>query len=170
MGEDEDMAEASAGPRLNSIAARARILTVPADALDVVLSELDRAFQAAKFSVRVPTSAVDRVYARGSVIGDVLLGGSGASALTTRLGPLAMRADVILATADVQGHRTRFTISLVTGTWDDVGRDVHAATEDALRGAGARGVPITDAGHLRAVDLPPSDPGNPDTASRLGLI
>lgn len=144
----------------------ARTVTVPTDAVDAVLGEVDRAMQAAHFRRDSAASGVERVYRRGSAVGDVLIGGSGLSVITSRIGPLSAKG-VTIVCVDRSDARARVIVSLVAGS--HVGADFVDAVEDAVRALTARGVPVDDRGWTRAVDVDPALPANPRRAAELGL-
>lgn len=148
----------------------ARVVVVPGDAVEQIAARLDRALGARRFRV-MPTPGVEglvRFYRRGSVAGDVLIGGSGLHAFTRTLGPLlSVRGGVVLHAESMPDRRIRLTASLVFG--DDSIPDVTKALDAIVREVAARGTPIDDEGWIRAVDVPSSSPANPKTATALGL-
>lgn len=146
----------------------ARTFTVPTDAVGAVIGEFDRTMKAAHFrtDATAPPSGAERVYRRGSVVGDVLIGGSGLSAITSRLGPLSAKGVAVVSLGD-RDARTQVIVSLVAGS--HVGADFVDAVEDAVSTLAARGVPLDDQGWSRAVDIDPSLPANPRRAGELGL-
>ena len=95
----------------------ARTITVPADAVAAVLGEIDRTMRSAHFRAGTfsPASGAERVYRRGSVVGDVLIGGSGLSAITSRLGPLSAKG-VAVVTVGARGTQAEVIVSLVAGS------------------------------------------------------
>lgn len=147
----------------------ARTFTVPTDAVVAVLGEFDRTMKAAHFraDATLAASGAERVYRRGSVVGDVLIGGSGLSAITSRLGPLSAKGVAVVSLGD-RGAHTQVIVSLVAGS--HVGADFVDAVVDAVSALVARGVPIDDQGWSRAVDIDPSLPANPRRAGELGLV
>lgn len=147
----------------------ARTFRIPAGAADVALVEIDRAMQAAHFRADAPRAeaGVQRIYRRGSVVGDVLIGGSGLSALTTRLGPLSARGVAVTWIGPVDAHSIRVIVSLVAGS--HVGGDFVDGVDDAVRALASRGVPIEDEGWSRSVDVDETLPANPRRAAELGL-
>jgi len=147
----------------------ARTFIVPTDAVAASLAEIDRTVRAAHFRPRVaaPTAHAARVYRRGSVIGDILIGGSGLSAITSRIGPLSAKGIAVVSVVE-HGAHARMIVSLVAGT--HVGADFVDAVEDAVHTLVARGVPVEDEGWSRAVDVDPSLPAHPHRAAELGLL
>ena len=148
----------------------ARTFDVPTDATRTVLAEIDRAVRAAHFRPDAPLhgSGAQAVYRRGSALGDVLIGGSGLSAITTRLGPLSVHGVVVVSLGERDPDSARVIISLVAGS--HVGGDFVDAVEDALRLIHSRGVPVDDTGWSRAVDIERTSPANPRRATELGLV
>nr|WP_201470592.1 hypothetical protein [Microbacterium hydrocarbonoxydans] len=144
----------------------ARTFTVPTDAVGAVLGELDRTMQAAHFRRDPSASGAERVYRRGSTVGDVLIGGSGLSVITSRIGPLSAKG-VAIVSVDHSDAAARVIVSLVAGS--HVGADFVDAVEDAVGAFTARGVPLDDQGWTRAVDVDPALPANPRRATELGL-
>lgn len=155
---------------VGSFSARhARTFTVPVDALTTLTSVLDTAFSHGHFrhdSV-VPADGVLRAYGRGSALSDAVLGGTGLSAFTTRIGPLSLRGRVLLCVEKPIGGSVRVVISQVTG--DAISADIVTIVNDALQTLAARGVPIADDGWCRSLDLPSASPGHPHTARGRGL-
>lgn len=147
----------------------ARTFRIPADAADVALVEIDRAMHAAHFRADAPgaEAGVQRVYRRGSVVGDVLIGGSGLSAVTTRLGPLSARGVAVTWIGPVDAHSIRVIVSLVAGS--HVGGDFVDGVDEAVSALASRGVPIEDEGWSRSVDVDETLPANPRRAAELGL-
>jgi hypothetical protein len=147
----------------------ARTFTIPTDAVGAVLGEIDRTMRSAHFraDATAAASGAERVYRRGSVVGDVLIGGSGLSAITSRLGPLSAKGVAVVSVGG-QGAHTQVIVSLVAGS--HVGADFVDAVEDAVSALATRGVPIDDQGWSRAVDVDPSLPANPRRAGDLGLV
>lgn len=147
----------------------ARAIRVPTDAVGVALCELDRTFQAAHFRAgdTLGVAGVQRVLRRGSLIGDILIGGSGLSTVTTRIGPLSARGVVVVWIGAETAEHSRLIVSLVAG--DHVGGDVVEAVEAAVDALRYRGVPIRDDGWTRAADIDPASPANPHRAAHLGL-
>lgn len=113
------------------------------------------------------THLVPRRECSGSVVGDVLIGGSGLSALTTRLGPLSARGVAVTWIGPVDAHSIRVIVSLVAGS--HVGGDFVDGVDDAVRVLASRGVPIEDEGWSRSVDVDETLPANPRRAAELGL-
>lgn len=148
----------------------ARQLRIPADAVEILLAEVDRAMLAGHFrpAKHDETTGALRVYQRGSYLGDVLIGGSGLAAITNRIGPLSSRGVAVVWVGPDEQQSVRVIISLVAGT--DVGADFVDAVERALAAVVARGVPVTDAGWNRAVDVDRSLPAHPHRARELGLV
>ncbi len=147
----------------------ARTLVIPTDAVAAALAEFDRAMQAAHFRADAARAAEDahRIYRRGSVVGDVLIGGSGLSTITSRLGPLSAKGVVVVSVEERPDASARLIISLVAGS--HVGGDFVDAVEDAVRVLSSRGVLLEDAGWTRAVDVDPTSPANPRRAAELGI-
>ncbi|WP_146115340.1 hypothetical protein [Microbacterium sp. MYb62] len=147
----------------------ARTFRVPADAVEIALVEIDRAMQAAHFRTDTPdaTTGVQRIHRRGSVVGDVLIGGSGLSAITTRVGPLSARGVAVTWVGAGDPQTTRVIVSLIAGS--HVGGDFVDGVDDAVRALLARGVPVQDEGWSRSVDIDPALPANPRRAAELGL-
>lgn len=147
----------------------ARAFVVPTDAVAVALGELDRTLPAAHFRAR-PTDGADgvrRFYRRGSMVGDMLIGGTGLSMFASRIGPLSALG-VVVVWVGAQGDGTaRVIVSLVRGS--EVGADYVDAVEDAVRALATRGIPLVDEGWSRAVDVDPALPANPARAAELGL-
>lgn len=144
----------------------ARTFTVPTDAVGAVIGEIDRTMQAAHFRRDSAAVGTERVYRRGSAVGDVLIGGSGLSVITSRLGPLSAKGVTVVSV--VHGDAgARVIVSLVAGS--HVGADFVDAVEDAVGALAARGVPLDDQGWTRAVDVDPALPANPRRAAELGL-
>jgi hypothetical protein len=143
--------------------------TVPVDAVATALAEIDRAMQSADFRAATPPTAAGaaRIYRRGSALGDVLIGGSGLSTLTTRLGPLSAKGVVVVWVGEHRPGTMRLIVSLVDGS--HVGGDFVDAVDDAVRGLIARGVPVSDDAWSRAVDVDPTLPTHPRRAAELGL-
>ncbi|KQQ67129.1 hypothetical protein ASF63_07860 [Microbacterium sp. Leaf320] len=148
----------------------ARTFDVPMDATRTVLAEIDRAVRAAHFRPDAPPhgSGAQAVYRRGSALGDVLIGGSGLSALTTRLGPVSVHGAIVVWLGERGPDSARVIISLVAGS--HVGGDFVDAVEDVLRLIHSRGVPVDDAGWSRAADIERTSPANPRRAAELGLV
>lgn len=147
----------------------ARTIVIPTDAVPAALAELDRAMHDAHFRAdasRAPEMA-HRIYRRGSVVGDVLIGGSGLSAITSRLGPLSAKGTVVVSVEERPDASARVITSLVAGS--HVGGDFVDAVEDAVRVLSTRGVLLEDAGWTRAVDVDPALPANPRRAAELGI-
>lgn len=147
----------------------ARTLRIPAGAVDAALVEIDRAMEAAHFRADAPgaEAGVQRIYRRGSVVGDVLIGGSGLSTITTRLGPLSARGVVVTWVGAVDAHSNRVIVSLVAGS--HVGGDFVDGVDDAVRALVSRGVPVEDEGWSRSVDVDQTLPANPRRADELGI-
>ncbi|MEX0159523.1 MULTISPECIES: hypothetical protein [unclassified Microbacterium] len=147
----------------------ARTFHIPADAADVALVEIDRAMQAAHFRADVPgaEAGVQRIHRRGSVVGDVLIGGGGLSTLTTRLGPLSARGVAVTWIGPVDAHSIRVIVSLVAGS--HVGGDFVDGVDEAVRALVSRGIPVEDDGWSRSVDVDETLPANPGRAAELGL-
>jgi hypothetical protein len=147
----------------------ARTFRIPSDAVDVALVEIDRAMQAAHFRADAAdaNAGVRRLHRRGSIMGDVLIGGSGLSALTTRLGPLSARGVALTWIGAVDAQTARVIVSLVAGS--HVGGDFVDGVDDAVRALVSRGVPVEDEGWSRSVDIDPALPANPRRAAELGL-
>jgi len=144
----------------------ARTLLVPADAVDAALSELDRTMRSAHFRLDPSATGAPRVYRRGSAMGDVLIGGSGLSVITSRLGPLSAKG-VTVVHVDARDAWARIIVSLVAGS--HVGGEFVDAVGDAVRALVARGVPLDDQGWSRAVDVDRGLPAHPHRAAELGL-
>ena len=147
----------------------ARTVVIPTDAVPAALAELDRAMHDAHFRAdasHAPEMA-HRVYRRGSVVGDVLIGGSGLSAITSRLGPLSAKGIVVVSVEERPDASARVIASLVAGS--HVGGDFVDAVEDAVRVLASRELLIEDAGWTRAVDVDPTSPANPRRAAELGI-
>ncbi|QDE36383.1 hypothetical protein FIV50_17295 [Microbacterium foliorum] len=147
----------------------ARTFRIPAEAADVALVEIDRAMQAAHFRADAPgaEAGVQRLYRRGSVVGDVLIGGSGLSALTTRLGPLSARGVAVTWIGPVDANSICVIVSLVAGS--HVGGDFVDGVDDAVHALVSRGIPVEDEGWSRSVDVDQTLPANPRRAAELGL-
>lgn len=147
----------------------ARTFRIPAEAADVALVEIDRAMQAAHFRADAPgaEAGVQRLYRRGSVVGDVLIGGSGLSALTTRLGPLSARGVAVTWIGPVDANSICVIVSLVAGS--HVGGDFVDGVDGAVRTLLSCGVPVEDEGWSRSVDVDETLPANPRRAAELGL-
>lgn len=147
----------------------ARTFRLPADAADIALGEVDRAMQAAHFRAEAPGAevGVQRIYRRGSVVGDVLIGGSGLSSLTTRLGPLSVRGVAVTWIGAVDAQSIRVIVSLVAGS--HVGGDFVDGVDEAVRTLVSRGIPLRDEGWSRSVDVDQTLPANPRRAAELGL-
>lgn len=160
----------TADPRhLRWAANGARTFRIPSDAADLALFQLDRAMQAAHFRVDVPGAGagVQGTYRRGSVFGDVLIGGSGLSIVTTRLGPLSARGVAVTWIGAVDTRSSRVIVSLVAGS--HVGGEFVDGVDDAVRALVSRGVPVEDEGWSRSVDVDQTLPANPRRAAELGL-
>lgn len=155
--------------RLRRAVNGARTFSVPADAVATVLAEIDRAMHAAHFRAATPATAsgATRTYRRGSALGDVLIGGSGLSTLTTRLGPLSAKGVVVVWVGEHLPGTARLIVSLVDGS--HVGGDFVDAVDDAVRGLIARCVAVSDDAWSRAVDVDPTLPAHPRRAAELGL-
>jgi hypothetical protein len=110
---------------------------------------------------------VQRIHRRGSVVGDVLIGGSGLSTLTTRLGPLSARGVAVTWIGPVDAHSIRVIVSLVAGS--HVGGDFVDGVDEAVRALVSRGIPVEDDGWSRSVDVDETLPANPRRAAELGL-
>lgn len=147
----------------------ARTFRIPSDAVDVTLFEIDRAMQAAHFRTDAAdaNTGVQRLHRRGSVVGDVLIGGSGLSAITTRIGPLSARGVAVTWIGAVDPQTARVIVSLVAGS--HVGGDFVDGVDEAIRALVSRGVPVEDEGWSRSVDIDPTLPANPRRAAELGL-
>ena len=106
------------------------------------------------------------VYQRGSVIADTLFSGTGLSLLTTRVGPLSMKAVVVLTTRTADDV-CRVIVSMVVGgeVAPEIAREVDAAI-DALV---AHGIVVEGPGWARAVDVPRDSLGHPRTAREHGI-
>jgi hypothetical protein len=155
--------------RLRRAVNGARTFTVPVDAVATALAEIHRAMHAAHFRAATPPTAAGaaRTYRRGSVVGDVLIGGSGLSTLTTRLGPLSAKGVVVVWVGEHLPGTARVIVSLVDGS--HVGGDFVDAVDDAVSDLIARGVAVSDDVWSRAVDVDPAIPANPRRAAELGL-
>lgn len=147
----------------------ARTFDVPTDAVTTVLGELDRAFDDAHFRSRAvdPASGALRLYRRGSVVGDVLIGGTGLSLITSRIGPLSTLGVVVVWVGAQSSGISRVIVSLVAGS--ELGAEVVDAVQNVVQSLGARGIPLADHGWSRAVDVDPSLPVHPRRAAELGL-
>ncbi|MFJ4254214.1 hypothetical protein [Microbacterium sp. NPDC090003] len=147
----------------------ARTFDIPTDAVVTTLGELDRTFADAHFRARAvdPASGALRLYRRGSIVGDVLIGGTGLSLVTRRIGPLSALGVVVVWAGDQGRGISRVIVSLVAGS--EVGADVVDAVQDAVQSLVARGITLTEGGWSRAVDVDPALPVNPRRAAELGL-
>lgn len=147
----------------------ARTFRVAADAVTIVLQEIDDAMSTARFRARTPApeAGVSRVYRRGSVVGDVLIGGSGLSAFTTRIGPLSARGVAVVWIGADDAHTARVIVSLVAGS--HIGADFVDGVDEALSALRSRGVPVEDEGWSRSVDVDPTLPAHPHRAAERGL-
>ena len=155
--------------RLRRAVNGARTFRIPADAADVALLEVDRAMQAAHFRADAPgaEAEVRRIYRRGSIVGDVLIGGSGLSTITTRLGPLSARGVAVTWIGAVGANSSRVIVSLIAGS--HVGGDFVDGVDDAMHALVARGVLVEDEGWSRSIDVDRALPANPRRAAELGL-
>jgi len=147
----------------------ARTFSVPTEVMPRILAEVDRAMHDARFRSR-PIDAASgalRVYRRGSLIGDVLIGGSGLSMVTRRIGPLSALGVVVVWAGERTPDTSCVIVSLVSGS--HVGADFVAAVEAAVHVLSTAGIPLADEGWSRAVDVDPMLPANPRRAAALGL-
>ena len=148
----------------------ARTLLVPPGAVGTVTAELGRALTAAQFTPTTAATAAGVVglYRRGSAVGDVLLGGSGLSLLTSRIGPLSALGVVVVWAGAVDPARSRVIVSMVAGS--HVGDDFVTAVDDAVAALRRQGIIAQDDGWSRAVDVPADLAANPKRAAELGLV
>ncbi|WP_431075019.1 hypothetical protein [Microbacterium phyllosphaerae] len=148
----------------------ARTFDVPTTATRTALTEIDRAVRAMHFrsDALPPDSGAHRVYRRGSALGDVLIGGSGLSAITSRIGPLSVHGVIVVSLDGYGADSTRVIVSLVAGSHG--GGDFVDAVDAALRLIGSHHIPVNDAGWSRAVDVDRMSPANPHRAAELDLI
>ncbi|HRN30230.1 MAG TPA: hypothetical protein PK781_09555 [Terrimesophilobacter sp.] len=144
---------------------------IEAGALADFVAVLDEHFTREHFRLapaRTLPAGVQRVYQRGSRLGDVLIGGSGLDTFTKRVGPLSVRGVVVVAAEPTGAGTARVTIALVGGF--DLDTLVMRAVDESITGAGARGIhPVADEGWSAANTLPESSPAHPQTAHALGL-
>lgn len=145
----------------------ARTFSVPADAVGASLREIDLAMRAASFRPDPRAEGAEGVYRRGSIIGDVLIGGSGLSAVTSRLGPLSTKG-VAVVSVDRRESRARVIVALVAGS--HVGAEFVDGVENAVRALAAQVVPLDDEGWSRAVDVDRALAANPRRAAELGIL
>ncbi|MGJ0389974.1 hypothetical protein [Microbacterium sp. CGR1] len=148
----------------------AHAFDVSTPATHTVLAEIDRVMRTSQFRADAPRDdpGALRVYRRGSALGDVLIGGSGLSAITTRIGPLSVHGVVVVWVGEHGPDSARVIVSLVAGS--HIGGDFIDAVEEALRLIRSRGVAMDDAGWSRAADVDRTSPANPRRAAELGLV
>ncbi|WP_147301818.1 hypothetical protein [Microbacterium sp. AG157] len=106
------------------------------------------------------------VYERGGAVADALFTGTGLSLLTTRVGPLSMKAVVVLTTRTAD-DQCRVIVSMVVGdeVAPEIAREMDAAIDDLV----ARGIVVEGPGWARAVDVPRESLGHPQTAREHGI-
>lgn len=107
------------------------------------------------------------VLRRGGRVGDTLLTATGIAALTSRLGPLSLRAVVVVA-ARPDGDRVEVSAAMVAG--DALAPEIADAIDAAIDECAAAGVEFSGVGWMRSVDLPRTAPGHPRTAAEAGAL
>ncbi|QEW00723.1 hypothetical protein F6J84_11850 [Microbacterium caowuchunii] len=113
------------------------------------------------------TAAQVRLLRRGSLIGDTLLTGTGLAALRSRIGPLSLRASVVIEQRPEEDGSVRIITAMIAG--DALAAEVAAAVDAATAGLSRTGVPVEGPGWMRAVDVPEDSLANPRTAQSRGM-
>lgn len=148
----------------HKIRAACRFVVAPDIALRAIADVAD-ALRAEGFALaEAPESVV--VLRRGSVIGDTILNGTGLTLITKRIGPLSVKAIVVVHAAP-SGEDAEVTASMLAG--DELAPVITDAVDAVIDRLIARGIPVDGPGWTRSVDLPRQNIGHPKTAREHGL-
>ncbi len=141
-----------------------RFVVAPELAAQAV-ADVSDALQAEGFTLaEAPEGVV--VLRRGSVVGDTILNGTGLTLVTKRIGPLSVKAIVVVYAAP-SAQDAEVTASMLVG--DELSPVVTGAVDAVIDRLLARGVRVAGPGWTRSVDLPRENIGHPKTAREHGL-
>ncbi|MDR6690333.1 hypothetical protein J2X55_001232 [Microbacterium sp. 1154] len=164
---------AEEGPAGRWKIARACVVHVPQEAQDATVAAMTEALRRAhlrpapeRARTAEPAGEALSVWQRGDAVSEALLDNTGLSLLVTRIGPLSLKA-VVVVTWRPEGERCRVIVSMVVGGQlaDEISREVDAAI-DALV---ADGVRVDGPGWMRVADLPRESLAHPKTAREHGI-
>jgi hypothetical protein len=139
------------------------VLTVHGDAAAFV-SDVVAGLRGAHFREDEAPAAGVHVLRRGSLVADTLLTGTGLAALASRLGPLSLRATVVVESLAQQDGAVRVVLAMVAG--DALAPEIAAAVDPVIARYGDI---VTGPGWMRAVDVPTESRAHPRTAQQSGV-
>jgi hypothetical protein len=105
-----------------------------------------------------------RVLRRGTVVGDTLMTGAGLALLGSKLGPLSLRAIVVVEAVAQADDSVRVVAAMVAG--DALAPEVARAVDAALADVPGD---VSGPGWMRAVDVPADSLAHPREARRRGI-
>ncbi|WP_136587101.1 hypothetical protein [Microbacterium hydrothermale] len=148
----------------HKIRAACRFVIAPEVAAQAV-ADVSDALRAEGFDpAEAPEGVV--VLRRGNLIGDTILNGTGLTLITKRLGPLSVKAIVVIHAAP-SAQDAEVTVSMLAG--NELAPVIAEAVDAVIDRLLARGIPVAGPGWTRSVDLPRENIGHPRTAREHGL-
>lgn len=111
-----------------------------------------------------PAGTDVKVLRRGTVVGDTLMTGAGLALLGSKLGPLSLRAIVVVEAVAQADGAVRVVAAMVAG--DALAPEVARAVDTALADVPGD---VSGPGWMRAVDVPADSLAHPREARRRGI-
>ncbi|WAC67814.1 hypothetical protein [Microbacterium sp. SL75] len=166
---------AEEGPTGRWKIARACVVHVPQEAQDAAVAAIREALRRAHLHPAPERASAAKtaqtgesldVWERGDVVSEALLDNTGLSLFVSRIGPLSLKA-VVVVTSRPEGRRWRIIVSMVVGSQlsDEISREVDAAIDALVAG----GIRVDGPGWMRVADLTRDTLAHPKTAREHGI-